>query len=254
MKILPGKLQGAIRHPLRTLALSYRLFRPKDPEQRRRAHWIWGKLPRVTIDKIFPEARQIDLAILKPYRRLADTSIELQELVAIVTVARCLQAEKILEIGTYDGNTTLNLAANTGDNAVITTVDLPVDWNRQPALAIPREYVNDLDMEHHRVEPGRQFKGTPQAGKIRQILRDSATLDWDALPHPFDLVFVDGCHHYRYVRHDTEKALRYTRSGGAIIWHDYPNMTDVSRAVDEFAGRIDMAAISGTRLVVGVKP
>ena len=37
-------------------------------------------------------------------------------------------ARKIIEIGTFDGNTALNIAANTPDEARIFTVDLPKDW------------------------------------------------------------------------------------------------------------------------------
>lgn len=68
---------------------------------------------------------------------------------------------------------------------------------------------------------------------------------------PFDLVFIDGCHHYEYVKKDTQNAIKYLKSGGMIIWHDYGMVRHVSKVVDETAKRLKINAIQGTRLAVG---
>ena len=53
------------------------------------------------------------------------------------------------------------------------------------------------------------------------------------------------------LRH-TEKALAVVKKGGIILWHDYAEMDSVSRAVDEYRGRIgDLCALAQTRIAVG---
>src|SRR5204862_498837 len=114
---------------------------------------------------------------------------------------------------------------------------------------IPELYVYVTD----RNTVGAQYKKHPeQAKKIIQVFGDSASLDWNALQGPFDLVFIDGCHHYSYVKSDTQNALKQLRKGGVIAWHDYGMIEDVSKAVDETAG-MDKFVIRGTRLAIGIK-
>jgi hypothetical protein len=50
------------------------------------------------------------------------------------------------------------------------------------------------------------------------------SLDFDFSPYAgkFDLVFVDGDHHYESVKKDTENAFRLLKDDSAmIVWHDY---------------------------------
>jgi hypothetical protein len=67
------------------------------------------------------------------------------------------------------------------------------------------------------------------------------------------MIFIDGNHYYDYVKSDSENALGCLRAGGLIVWHDYGMIEDVSRAVDELAGRVGVLAIRGTSLAVGRK-
>ena len=99
---------------------------------------------------------------------------------------------------------------------------------------------------------GQRFLNTPHQKKITQVFGDSSAIDWAKLPGPFDIVFIDGCHSYDYVAKDTQNALKYTRPGGLIIWHDYGYVKDVSDVVDKSAGKINVSAIAGTRLAVGI--
>lgn len=100
---------------------------------------------------------------------------------------------------------------------------------------------------------GRQFHNTPHADRIRQVYGDSARLDWDRFGSELDLVFIDGCHAFDYVKSDSDNATRRLRPGGVVVWHDYGMMEDVSRAVDEVAGVRPPQVIRGTRLAVAVK-
>jgi predicted O-methyltransferase YrrM len=149
------------------------------------------------------------------------------ELVYLALLARHLEAKRIFEIGTFRGRTALNFALNTPDDAVIHTMDLPPGGDRDAKLAADRSIVA-------RSLTGIDYAGKDVAGKIRQIYGDSATFDFSPYYGTMDLVFVDGAHHYDAVVSDTEQALKMTRPGGFIVWHDFGNYgdyNDVTRAV-----------------------
>ena len=51
---------------------------------------------------------------------------------------------------------------------------------------------------------------------------NSLDFDFAALDKRFDIIFIDGDHHYEHVRNDTEKALKYlAHDSSVIVWHDY---------------------------------
>jgi predicted O-methyltransferase YrrM len=168
------------------------------------------------------------------------------EVLAVGAMVRILKPDRILEIGTFEGNTTVNLAANAPASARVFTLDLPPDWGRRYALDVPDLHVNAATGNL----TGRQFIDSPHTDRITQLWGDSAEFDWDA-HGPFDFILIDGCHSYEYAVSDTRNALRVLRPGGAIVWHDYGMLEDVSRAVDECSRRIKARAIQGTRLAVG---
>jgi predicted O-methyltransferase YrrM len=141
-----------------------------------------------------------------------------QEILILSAICKFINAKNICEIGTYDGNTALNLAANSPDDALITTIDLPPNWNGQFELDIPQPYINVQD----RTKIGLQYKNTKYSHKIIPIFEDSAKINWGMnFPVSFDLVFIDGCHYYEYVNKDTQNALQHIKPGGLLIWHDY---------------------------------
>jgi predicted O-methyltransferase YrrM len=182
------------------------------------------------------------------------TSVTLEEAVCLCAIARHLHARRILEIGTFDGNTALALAANLEDGGGVTTVDLPRDFDPardRTALAI-EEPINLTSRDR----VGAQFRNHPLASRVRQVFGDSATLDWKALGGPFDLVFIDGCHDAAYVDADTRHAMEVLATPGAVVWHDYGQFRDVSTVVDRIAREtraLDVFAIAGTRLAVGIR-
>jgi predicted O-methyltransferase YrrM len=157
-------------------------------------------------------------------------------------------AKNLLEIGTFDGNTALNLAANSPPDARVTTVDLPPDWNGRFEIGVPRFFHNVTD----RRRVGLQYQNTIHAHKIHQVYGDSAKIDWTRMPIPFDLVFIDGCHFYEYVKKDTESTIQSLGRGGVLVWHDYGADRHVSKVVDESARRFKVYAIQSTRLAVAL--
>ncbi len=180
-----------------------------------------------------------------------DGNVHLGELGVLAQAAAAIPAGSlVVEIGTFDGRTTLNLAVN-APQARVFTLDLPPDQPTLYALASgERPYVD-------KPQPGARFRDCDPAwrgaaGRIKQLLGDSATFDWSPYAGRAGLVFVDGSHAYDYVRKDSETALRLVAPGGTVLWHDYGCWEGVSRALDELEAErvLGLRHIAGTSLVV----
>lgn len=251
LKLIPK----AILNPGTAMNLAWRrLFPygivPKDPEAYRIGSWSYGKAARIPIARLFPGIENCSVEIRNAYKRNPMTSLDFQEIGALCAIAKHFQVKRVLEIGTFDGNTSLNLAVNTPEGSAITTIDLPLDWGGKSTLDIPALYDNVSERE----DVGAQFKSDPaMAVKVKQVYADTGSLDWSALGGAFDLIFIDGCHHQVYVRNDTENALKLLLENGVIVWHDYGMIEDVSNVVDDLIGKDKVKVIGGTRLAVYCK-
>jgi len=186
--------------------------------------------------------------LLKTHKRNGNTQLGELAVLALAAAATAPGSE-IIEIGTFDGRTTLNLAVNAPDETAIFTLDLPPDESTQLPLDTGERHFVD-----HRAR-GEHIRSCPQlwshkAGRIVQLLGDSATFDWSGHFGKAGLVFVDGSHSYPYAMKDSETAMRLVRQGGIVIWHDYGVWEGVTRALEELAAqrRLDLRHIHGTSL------
>ena len=208
------------------------------------ATWNYGKAPGKRISDLFPGIQNIDIDIRRGLDRSPSTSVNMHELAVLCALAKFTEAKNILEIGTFRGNTTLNLAVNTPQSTNIKTVDLPDNWSGEMEISEPRSKT--------RGKIGIQFRGTGYTKRITQIYGDSTKIDWKRMGSPFDFVFIDGCHLHDFVVADTENAFENVKKGGVILWHDYGMIEDVSRAVDRFGKNHDIHRIHSTRLALTV--
>lgn len=246
-------LLKAITHPVKTVKLINRRYfgsldkKNKDREVSFLNSWIYGKLPRVELISVFSGIENISFGIVNGFQRTNNMSITLQEICNIVAIEKFINASLIMEIGTYDGGTTVNLAANTQENGAVYTIDLPPDFKKYDLS------INSFnDNKSNFVLSGSQYKRTEFAYRINQIYCDSAKYNFADLNVMFDLFFIDGNHDYNYVKKDTESALRYTKKGGVIVWHDYGMIEDVSKYIDEISEMRKIHVIQGTRLAVSI--
>ena len=185
-------------------------------------------------------------------------SLDANELLVLVAIAKHIKAKYVVEVGTFDGNTALNLAEQMlREMGSAFTIDFNPMWDGSYALTAG----DTSDNSHRKLDThfraggydptlGRQFHGHRHEARIRQVLADSAQLDWSTLPQS-NLVFIDGNHSYEYVKSDMENAMKDSFPPGIVVWHDYGQIPSVSRCVDEFAGRLKPQALRGTRLAVG---
>jgi hypothetical protein len=62
-------------------------------------------------------------------------------------------------------------------------------------------------------------KGWPNVTHLRG---DSRTFDFSSLKRKFDLIFIDGDHHYDFLLQDTGNILKYlVHEKSIVVWHDY---------------------------------
>lgn len=246
-------LTKLLSNPRSSLSWVRRGHLTKDKAIQSQTYWFTGNLRRVSLTDVFPEAKNVDVSLPRAFDRRFGTSVTTEEACHIGAITKCLHPKKVLEIGTFDGNTALLLAANLEESGTVVTVDLPPDFNLEKEHSTLTYTDGEINLTP-REDLGRQYKAHPLARRIKQVYGDSASLDWGTLGGPFDLIFVDGCHAESYVLSDSLNALKQLTSRGIVLWHDYGMIPDVSSVVDRIAQEkkeLDVCVLEGTRLAVG---
>ena len=205
---------------------------------------VRGRVPVVQMKKLVDKPREIRLYDFLP----EDGNVTALELLCLCLLARRDSVRVILELGTYNGNTALQLAANADESAIVITVDLP------PGAEAPQEadtYDSGCVDSVHRGQL--RFAGTEMEQRIRTVAGNTLELDFASvcrLEKP-DLIFVDAGHSYECVRNDSEKSLGVLAPGGTIVWHDYSQTwPGVYNYLNELAQTLPLVNIAGTSLVV----
>jgi len=182
-------------------------------------------LPEVSLSELIKKVSSIQLL----EKEAIDGNVSKEELEAISTITAFRKPKRIFEIGTFDGRTAINLAAN-APNAEVFTLDLPQDNIHKTKLRIKTGDKKFID----KPRSGLRFIGTEYEAHITQIYADSATFDSTPYENSIDLIFIDGSHSYEYVKSDTQLALRLLRRGkGTILWHDY-GWHEVVKGLNEY--------------------
>jgi len=203
-------------------------------------------LPVTTLDEL--PWGPVPIELLEP--GLVDGNVTLLELLVLVRAVKAVAPQTILEIGTFDGRTTLNLAANAPSSCKVWTLDLPESALSDTTLQV-------LEGEKafvRKAASGTRFLHSPLKDRIQQLLGDSASFDFAPYVGSVDLLFIDGSHAHDYVLNDSQVALRVRRGGKSLIfWHDYGTWPDVTEALNTLQ-RTDPAfrqlrQIQGTSLV-----
>ncbi|MGA9041122.1 MAG: class I SAM-dependent methyltransferase [Terriglobales bacterium] len=170
-----------------------------------------------------------------------------QDLYALLRIVRWLEPRKIFEIGTSQGITTAHLALNS--EAEIYTLDLP----RELASNLRGYSAGDLGLLQPQEQIGEHYRRFNDRGQVHQLFGDSRIFDDQAYQGSMDLVLVDGCHVYEGVLADSEKAFHLLGENGAILWHDFANLREVTRAVSRVAKSHTIFHLEGTWLALYVR-
>jgi len=182
-------------------------------------------------------------------------NITILELVVIAKLIAQYKPLRLFEIGTFDGRTTLNMAANSPEEAMVFTLDLPKEQLHSAALVLSGKHSAGDKIFIDKNASGSRYMRTDCQSKIMQLYGDSATFDFGPFFNTMDFVFIDGSHSYDYVMNDSGISLKLLRNGkGIIVWHDYDTVWEgVTGALNKLYGTepgyAKIRHISGTSLV-----
>jgi predicted O-methyltransferase YrrM len=87
-------------------------------------------------------------------------------------------------------------------------------------LCLTDEEMRAMGMHERTISSHRLFsKRNP---RVIQLRGDSRTFDFGSLEQKFDLVFIDGDHHYDFILSDTRNVFKYlVHEETVVVWHDY---------------------------------
>ncbi|GEM_PF-1316148 len=167
----------------------------------------------------------------------------------LATLTAYLKPQKVFEIGTYNGFSTLHFEENAPADAIIYTLDLPED---KKAIALKNDLIEaHRDTKNINMNEWKYFYTGRGRERIVELFGDSMTFDFSPYHGKIDLLFVDANHSYAYVKSDTHNAFRMLAPGGVILWHDYDFIhPSVFRLINEIAREKEIFYIERTRFAL----
>lgn len=172
-------------------------------------------LPLATIDELISD--QIPQFSIIDRHVIANGNVSAFELEIICSLVKKQRPQVSFEIGTFDGRTTLHIAANSPPEGRVFTLDLPASEVNSTKFGLELNEDNFVK----KASSGGRFANSKFHPKITQLYGDSATFEFAPYFGQIDFMFVDGSHAYEYVMQDTLTALKLVKPGGIILWHDY---------------------------------
>ena len=149
--------------------------------------------------------------------------------------------QNVLEIGTFEGITSLNCSLN-ANNSKVYTLDLPLDHSLDELQ--DKEYLDyDKDLIN---SDKRRSEILKNINNVTQLYGDSTKFDFSKTD--YSMAFIDGGHNFQTVKSDTENILKYINKPGSVFWHDYDVTNDVGEYLHEISGEYDIKWIKNTRL------
>jgi predicted O-methyltransferase YrrM len=167
-------------------------------------------LPVVALEEIAPFATEFKVSRPPDW----GGSMTITEISSICHIVAARHPRKVLEIGSFRGLTTLNIAMNAPE-AEIHTLDLPPNFD--PAET---KFVNN-DASVIRSRGFCYYEGREEAARIHRHYGDTATFNYKEIGGGVDFCLIDAAHSYDYVRNDTARSLSLMTDDGLMLWHDY---------------------------------
>ena len=165
----------------------------------------------------------------------------LEMLILSAFAGKLNDTQNVLEIGTFDGITSLNCSLN-ANNSKVYTLDLPLDHSLDELQ--DKEYL-DYDKELINSD-NRRSDILKKISNVIQLYGDSTKYDFSKTD--YSMAFIDGGHDYQTVKSDTENILKYINKPGSVFWHDYDVTNDVGQYLLNISGEYDIKWIKNTRL------
>jgi predicted O-methyltransferase YrrM len=129
------------------------------------------------------------------------------DLALLTGLASGIRDCRYFEIGTWRGESVANLARTAKDCFT---------------LCLSDEEMRKRGMDEQMIQMHGMFSKDLQ--NVTHLRGDSRTFNFSSLNKKFDLVFIDGDHHYDFLLQDTKNVLKYlVHDKSIVVWHDYGN-------------------------------
>ncbi len=166
----------------------------------RKQNYPENGLPVVELDTLFPEFSEV----LDTFAFLDGGSLP-TDIVLLKLLAKRFPACRYFEIGTWRGESVANVA-----DVVSQCFTLNLSKKEMLGKGMDEKYA-DL---HGFFSKGKE--------NITHLEGNSLTFDFAGLNQKFDLIFIDGDHHFETVKKDTENVFAHLiHDKSTVVWHDY---------------------------------
>jgi predicted O-methyltransferase YrrM len=172
-------------------------------------HWRRIVTKRYNLPLGLPVKRAEDLfgdfhEVVEPFAILDGGSLP-TDLALLKKLARRMPQCSYFEIGTWRGESIANVA-----EAAKECYTLNLSSQELKEKGFDKNYIS---------QTGFYSSGLPN---VKHLEGNSLTFDFGSLEKKFDLVFIDGDHHYDLVKNDTEKVFNHlVHDKSIVVWHDY---------------------------------
>lgn len=159
-----------------------------------------SSLPVVYPDKLFSNEE----IVVSPYSFMEGGSLP-TDLLLLKGLARSINSCAYFEIGTWRGESVANVASEAE-----TCFTLDLSEEELKSLGKPDQYISQ------------QRILSQGLANVTHLEGNSSSYDFSQLNRKFDLVFIDGDHHYGSIVNDTKKVFGHlVHDESIVVWHDY---------------------------------
>jgi hypothetical protein len=190
--------------------------------------------------------RDQDVEVFLPVGFIKPGSTPLADLAALAVLVKKKRPQKIFEIGTFEGLSSVVFAKNSEPQAKIYTLDLPP---LREVLRTRLSYETQSVKGHY--DSGCLIEALESKHQIVRLYGDSALYDFTLHENSTDLFFIDGAHAAAYVLRDSLNAFLSIKEGGWVIWHDC-FVPDVFRVLKTIGRYHSLLQIEGTTLALSM--
>jgi len=163
-------------------------------------HGVADGLPELSFHELAGES----VISIEPFAFMEGGSIP-TDLALLKVLAATFENCKYFEIGTWRGESVANVAEVASQ---CTTMNLPADSMKE--MGLDQNYIDQHAMF------------SKNLSNVLHLEGNSLDFDFAGLNQKFDLIFIDGDHHYSSIKKDTENVFTHlVHENSIVVWHDY---------------------------------
>jgi len=149
----------------------------------------------------------------------------------LASLIKMTKAEKVLEVGTFEGESTAEMAEALPEHGQLFTIDIEEFISQKNAKRIKKAKC-----------------------KFNRILQDGTSWMRGFERNYFDFAFIDSMHHWSHILPEFKEVEKVVKFGGIIAYHDSIHIRDVKQLMDyaESHGyrRVDLMTTFGRGLTL----